>query len=430
MDECADAGLGTRSESGEIRDIFRGRLMFPIRNPRGRVIGFGGRALGESGPKYINSPQSPIFDKSATLYGADRAREAARQADRVVVVEGYMDVITAHQFGFQNVVASMGTALTKEQANVLKRISKRVSLALDADTAGQQATLRSLLDAFEASLRRPHNIRIRGGSAFLEGPPASTYDIILMPAGEDPDSIIRKDGDNWVSLTESAIPFIDYFMQSAVSKVDLNAPGALSFIVDSLRPILVTEDFLEQDARVRKLASLMRVSEDSLRVAINNPGKRSLRQPRAPSSPRRTQQAENAGPTPRRIDVLGEHVLAIIVQNPDLVSEMETAVPEWFIDHSYREIFKKLVSGFRPDYLTETESEDLGERLNGLQSKRLLADGQDHLLKDLREATRNLEIEYLRMLKLEEKKLLEDQESLGDMEEAIDQHKLSINQGF
>lgn len=429
-DECAEAGLGTRNESGEVRDIFHGRLIFPIRNPRGKVIGFGGRALGESGPKYINSPQSPLFDKSATLYAADRARDAARQADRAVVVEGYMDVITAHQFGFKNVVASMGTALTERQVDVLKRLSKRISLALDADAAGQEATLRSLKSSWQSFYRSVHPLQGSNRRRFLEGPPDQVVDIVTLPKGEDPDSMIRTDRERWKSLLDSPTPLIDYLMEMEVGRANLDSPGARATILEEFRSLLVTTDFMDQEVYVRKLANLMQVTEETVKAAINMPSPTRMRQPRPPSPSRRNKAGAGTAPTAKRNDVLEEHILAIVVQNPDLVSEMKTPTPEWFIDHSNREIFRKLVSGFRTNNLAETESEELGERLNRLQSKRLLADGQDHLLKDLREAIRNLEIEYLKMLKLEEKNLLEDQESLNDMEKVIDQHKLSINQGF
>ena len=147
--ELLHAGLLVLGDQGSLYDRFRGRLIFPIRDAKGRVIGFGARALddpssgsGQAQPKYLNTPQSPIFDKGSVLYALDRAQEGIRREGRAVIVEGYMDVIAAHQHGFDNVVASMGTALTERQVRVLKKIASQVILALDADMAGSDATLR------------------------------------------------------------------------------------------------------------------------------------------------------------------------------------------------------------------------------------------------------------------------------------------------
>ena len=424
-DECADAGLGTRNETGEVRDIFRGRLMFPIRDPRGRVIGFGGRAMTDSGPKYINSPQTPIFDKSGTLYGADRAREAARQLKRAVVVEGYMDVITAHQFGFENVVASMGTSLTEKQVEVLKRLCSRISLALDADTAGQEATLRSLKSSWQSFYRSVHPLQGSKRQRFLEGPPDQTVDIVMIPAGEDPDSIIRKDRDRWVSLLDSPKPLIDYLMEMEVGRANLDAPGARASILEEFRGLLVTTDFLDQEGYVRKLARLMDVREETVKAAINTPANNRMRQPRAPTSQSRSRPQPT--PTPRRGDMLEEYVLSILLRNPSLISKMEDADPEWFVDLAYREIFKRLASGHRFEDLADSDPDEFAEPLARIRNTHVPADSDELLTRGLKEGSTRLEVRHLKRLKLEEKSLLEDQDSLQDMADAIDQRKLSTN---
>ena len=151
------AGVTRTMDSGQQRDLFRGRLMFPIRNGQGGLGGFGARALDDSQPKYLNSPRSPVFDKSRILYALHLAKDSARQQG-VVIVEGYMDAIAAHEKGFTNVVASMGTAITEHQVAEIRRITGDVTMALDADAAGQQATLRSLdslLEGLSIAGRRP-----------------------------------------------------------------------------------------------------------------------------------------------------------------------------------------------------------------------------------------------------------------------------------
>ncbi len=138
------AGLIVRREGEGYYDRFRNRLIFPIRNHKGAVVGFGGRSLASDHAKYLNTPETPLFHKSSLLYGLAEGREAIRQADAVVLVEGYLDVITAHQAGFRNVVAPMGTALTTDQAALLKKLTRTITLVFDADSAGQSATLKGL----------------------------------------------------------------------------------------------------------------------------------------------------------------------------------------------------------------------------------------------------------------------------------------------
>ena len=425
LDECANAGLGTRNESGEVRDIFRGRLIFPIRNPRGKVIGFGGRALGESGPKYINSPQSPLFDKSATLYAADRARDAARQADRAVVVEGYMDVITAHQFGFRNVVASMGTALTEKQVDVLKRLSKRISLALDADTAGQEATLRSLKSSWQSFYRSVHPLQGSNRRRFLEGPPDQVVDIVTLPKGEDPDSIIRTDRDRWVSLLESPTPLIDYLMEMEVGRANLDSPGARATILEEFRSLLVTTDFMDQEVYVRKLANLMQVTEETVKAAINAPSPTRMRQPRPSSPSRRRTQDERAAPAPRRNDVLEDYVLGLLLKHPHLLRELGEPDPAWFIDPMNRDVFQRLIAGSAIE--DEGEMEEVMTRLMAVS---VPESTDEDMARGMRECVSRLESRRLKLLKRAEESALGDEEALGDAVEAIRDSALAINEGL
>ena len=425
LDECANAGLGTRNESGEVRDIFRGRLIFPIRNPRGKVIGFGGRALGESGPKYINSPQSPLFDKSATLYAADRARDAARQADRAVVVEGYMDVITAHQFGFRNVVASMGTALTEKQVDVLKRLSKRISLALDADTAGQEATLRSLKSSWQSFYRSVHPLQGSNRRRFLEGPPDQVVDIVTLPKGEDPDSIIRTDRERWVSLLESPTPLIDYLMEMEVGRANLDSPGARATILEEFRSLLVTTDFMDQEVYVRKLANLMQVTEETVKAAINASSPTRMRQPRPFSPSRGRAQNERTAPAPRRNDVLEDYVLGLLLKHPHLLRELGEPDPAWFIDPMNRDVFQRLISGIAIE--DEGEMEEVMTRLMAVS---VPESTDEDMARGMRECVSRLESRRLKLLKRAEESALGDEEALGDAVEAIRDSALAINEGL
>lgn len=185
-------------------DVFRDRIMFPIRDASGRVLGFGGRALpgkGDDQPKYLNSQETPVFSKRRILYGIDVARDSIRRLERAVVVEGYMDVVTCHQYGFTNVVASLGTALTRDQAQLLARYAPEVVILYDADAAGQDATLRGL------ELLRSEGLRVK---------------VVTLEEGEDPDSFLRANGASKLkALLESAKNLTEYRIDSVVKNTDL-----------------------------------------------------------------------------------------------------------------------------------------------------------------------------------------------------------------
>ena len=281
MDECADAGLGDPKRVGGSAGHLPRPAYVSYSEPAGsgnRVRGAGTGGVGAQ--VHQLSPVAHIRQECDPLWRVDRARDAARQADRTVVVEGYMDVITAHQFGFENVVASMGTALTEKQVDVLKRLSKRISLALDADTAGQEATLRSLKSSWQSFYRSVHPLQGSGRRRFLEGPPDQVVDIVTLPTGDDPDSIIRKDRERWVNLLESPKPLIDYLMEIEVGRANLDSPGARATILEEFRSLLVTTDFLDQEVYVRKLANLMQVAEET----VKGRHKHSVSGPDAPAS--------------------------------------------------------------------------------------------------------------------------------------------------
>lgn len=176
VDQLVEAGLLIKVEDRDPYDRFRGRLMIPIRDPRGRVIAFGGRILGDGEPKYLNSPDTPLFDKGRTLYNLDKASPASRQTGRILVVEGYMDAIALAQAGFEDVVAPLGTALTENQIERIWKMVEAPILCFDGDNAGQKAAMRAALRALPI-LRPSHSLNF-----------------ISLPAGQDPDDLIRSDG--------------------------------------------------------------------------------------------------------------------------------------------------------------------------------------------------------------------------------------------
>ncbi len=255
-DDIVEVGLAVRNENGRVYDRFRNRLMIPIRDERGRVVGFGGRALGaDESAKYINSPQSNLFDKSRLLFGLDMGRRAIRDSGAAVVVEGYLDVIQAHQAGYHNVVAQMGTAMTEPQVRLLApRIASRIVLALDADEAGQSAARRSLEVARQA-LSRDYAGRL---SVDLR--------ILQVPAGKDPDDFLRQSPEAWGALVEGAQGVADFVLELETdplrdgSSVQEREAAALRLL-----PILTaSENNLYRQENIQKLARRLRFSERDL----------------------------------------------------------------------------------------------------------------------------------------------------------------------
>ncbi len=221
-DKLVECGLLIHPDDGgrEAYDRFRGRLMFPIRDTRGRVVAFGGRTLGDGQPKYLNSPDTPLFDKGRMLYNLDRAAPVARKSGRLIVVEGYMDVIALTQAGIAEAVAPLGTALTEQQLHLLWRVAPEPFLCFDGDAAGQRAALRAALRALP----------------LLE--PGRSLRFITLPAGQDPDDLVRTGGAAALdALAAQAEPLIDRLWRSETEGVELQTPERRAALRERLREL-------------------------------------------------------------------------------------------------------------------------------------------------------------------------------------------------
>jgi len=313
--ELVEAGLIIEKEGGGSYDRFRNRLLFPICDIQGRVTGFGARVLDDSLPKYINSPQTSIFDKSSNLYGIDKAKSAIKKKNLVIIVEGYMDVLTAHQHDWQNVVGSMGTSLTENQVEVIKRLSNNITLALDADLAGEEATLR--------------------GKAILAYSNADA-NVILLPPGKDPDEVIREDPALWQKLVEQAMPILDFAFQSVISKVDINKAKDKSLAVQKLLPaIYEIKDPTQKFHYVEKLARALKIRTSDIEVALQK-----LKTARKrPQLSKPTEQSRLA----RQFvsSAIEEYCLALLLQYPGLRPLAQELSPEHFESTENREVFVK-----------------------------------------------------------------------------------------
>lgn len=263
IEQQTAAGLLKRHEErNSTYDAFRARLMIPIRDRQGRVIGFGGRVLDNSQPKYLNTAETALFHKSKVIYGLDLAHQAVRAADKVVIVEGYMDVIAAHQHGYANVVACMGTSLTTEQLQQLQRYTNNYVMALDADVAGQQATIRGLNQARQALARVRKPTVTSSGDVRMEERLGANLFIISMPEGRDPDDVIRQEPQTWQSLVDKAQPLVDFYFKLVAEQVDLKSAQGKGQAVAELAPLIAElEDEIERQHYVQQLSRQVQIDE-------------------------------------------------------------------------------------------------------------------------------------------------------------------------
>ena len=229
------------------------------------MIGFGARALDDSQPKYLNSPETPVFSKGRVLYGIDLARRAIREKDQVIIVEGYTDVISAHQRGFRNVVASMGTALTENQVRELKRLTKRFVLALDADRAGDAATRRGLEVGKEVLKGGVEWMPVVKNLVEYEDRLDAEIRIAVLPRDQDPDHVLRESVAEWVRLLERAVPAMDHYFSQAGSRFDLTTAKGKSRAVKELLPLIyLFGDEVQRHHYLARLSRLVRIDETRL----------------------------------------------------------------------------------------------------------------------------------------------------------------------
>jgi len=235
------SGLVSRDPSGRLYDRFRRRIMFPIANDAGKIIAFGGRAMGDDQPKYLNSPETPIYSKSNVLYHLDRAKESVRQSDFGILVEGYMDAIAVARAGIVNVVASCGTSLAESQIKLLARFTRRIVVNFDPDTAGQAATERSLA----LLLEKEFDVRV-----------------LVLPGGADPDKFLNEQGpDAYRKLLTEALPYLDYLIARARETDRSTTAGklaSLNFLMPYLQRV---PNRLLRSEWVTRIASELRLDE-------------------------------------------------------------------------------------------------------------------------------------------------------------------------
>lgn len=262
-DDMQAAGLVSEREGGGFYDRFRNRIMIPIRDSRGRMVGFGARIVDpDDVPKFLNSPQTALFDKGRLLYGLDKARKAIRSMDHSVVVEGYMDVMALHQAGFENAVSPMGTALTEHHIRTLKRYSRKIILALDPDEAGEKAVLKGLTVALDEARSEGPDVR---GLVRSEGRLDAELRVASLPDGLDPDEIVDRNQEQWVELMQSASPIVSYLIDTSIEGQDVDDPKIKWEIARRVMPVVeAVGNRVEREAYRQLLARRLKVDERAL----------------------------------------------------------------------------------------------------------------------------------------------------------------------
>lgn len=340
--QLLDAGLLIKNDAGRTYDRFRHRIMFPIRDRRGRVIGFGGRVLDDSTPKYLNSPETPIFHKGTELYGLYQAKKQNRKLERILIVEGYMDVIALAEHGISNAVATLGTSTTPDHLRQLLRTAPEVVFCFDGDRAGREAAWRAAENA----------LPMLGGNQQLK--------FMFLPDGEDPDSMVRRHGaEAFESEVLHAQNYSDFFFAWLTEKVDLGSMDGRARLVEVVKPYLkqvpagVYRDMLEQ-----RLAELSKTDMATLNRHIEKPVAKQQRQAKKQTM---------ATMTPLRL------AISILLQYPILAREIDETTSISSLQLPGVNILKELLETLHqhPHLTTAAILERWRDRENGAHLQKL-----------------------------------------------------------
>jgi len=305
---------------------FRGRIMFPINDVNANTVGFSARISpekeqGEVMGKYINSPQTLVYDKSKILFGLDKSKVSIKNSDLAIIVEGQMDVITAHQNGFRNVVASSGTALTQEQIKLIKRFTNNISLAFDVDTAGVAAAERGIKEALQAGM---------------------SIKVIEVPKGKDPDECIRENPTEWKSAVDRAKYMMDYYLEKIFSNLNPTDVRDMGIAANKIFPIiLMLNNKIEQDFWISKFSQIINRNEESVREMLNFYAKNSTKKTPTVNSEKHVEKKNNQL---SREEYLSEILLSFLLNYPFFIEySLNNIQLEQIIGETNKNLYKKII---------------------------------------------------------------------------------------
>ncbi|MDZ5782960.1 DNA primase [Marinococcus luteus] len=411
LEEMEEAGLILRQESSwQWNDRFRGRVMFPIHNQRGQVIAFGGRALGEGAPKYLNSPETPIFLKHETLYSFSKARQAVRKQDEAVLFEGYMDVIAAWKAGVKNGVAGLGTAFSKRQAEQIRKATDKAVIAYDGDNAGRAAAWKT------GDILEKQDINVR---------------VAMFPAEMDPDDYIQAYGAEAfkVQLAERAVPFMSFKVQELRKNKNLKNEGdRLAYIEEVLRETSVISSAVEREFYMKQLAEEFDLSMEALREEERKVQKKEQQEKaaKAPSSAEAGKRWRSGALPKKQVSMRSAYenaertLLAFMLQNREVAEEVKERIGGEFNIDAHTALAAYLYAyyddGHDPDvsrFMEYVEEQELVNLVSELMHLDIPAEISDNEMSDYVE---QIKIRPKREELLQRQKQLKDAERNGDSE--------------
>lgn len=328
LPELLEVGLAVSGER-KAYDRFRGRLMFPICDVRGRVVGFGGRVLGDGLPKYLNTAETDYFSKGKILYGLDRARQAIREAGYVIITEGYMDTIAAHQFGMANTVASLGTSMTKEHGRLLMNYTREVIIAYDADAAGMAAAVRGL------DILQELGCRVR---------------VLTLPEGKDPDEFLRTRGlDQWKQQVEKATPLVEFKLQRAMAKYNEGSVAKDAVLEEVLPALAAIPGELEKNEAIRlvaaKLFTSYHVVMEKIQKFTNNNRKNAVKPDKIANNKHNISNIKFNGDFGKRAEY---GLIRLILEDEKLIDTVAGVLPgNFFQDDFCCEVYEKILDIYK-----------------------------------------------------------------------------------
>jgi DNA primase len=356
-DELVEVGLASPRQGGRggVYDKFRARVIFPIRDQNGHAVGLGGRLLEGDGPKYLNSPATPLFDKSRTLYLIDKAKGPIRKAGQAVIVEGYTDALMAHQAGFDNVVASLGTALTPGQVALLTRYTNRIALAYDVDPAGEKAgtlgvtALAGLIGQLQSD---------------TSGVKLEDVRVARLPEGKDPDEVVRESPEAWEAAISKAKPLVEYLVDHHAGRYDLKTSSGRIGFVEAVMPALRgIADPLRRDEAIGQVRRVSGVEDRVLRQVLERPARNPINEGRSTGDGGRggdsriTADAVLASPDAlpvqailRAITPVESELLRLLLLVPELqIRVVEELTPDQLPSTVARELYRAIGAQRTPD---------------------------------------------------------------------------------